>query len=249
MTQAIRACLFDYGNTVVAFDHAETSYIRTRLARHISDAVSPVDPDTLAHVMEDIYLVPHRGDPPTYVELQPLEQMELVLRRVFGQDARILAKIDAQLIFETNLLLQRHFVESIQAGPDVRATLERLRTGVAVGLVSNYPCGATIRRSIAAAGLCGLFEPIVVSGDVGYVKPHPRPFQAALEALGARPEETLFVGDRWDMDMVGARALGLKTCHHVGHTSDLDVAERYQRYRPDHTIRDLEDLLAIVGVA
>jgi FMN phosphatase YigB (HAD superfamily) len=78
------------------------------------------------------------------------------------------------------------------------------------------------------------------------VKPHQSVFDAALEALQIPAERVLFVGDRWDADMVGARNVGMKTCHHIGYTSDLDLTERYTAYRPDYQIRRLEEIEGIL---
>ena len=47
------------------------------------------------------------------------------------------------------------------------------------------------------------------SAIVGYEKPDPRIFQAALDTLGVRPEEAVYVGDLYDVDVIGARAAGL----------------------------------------
>jgi FMN phosphatase YigB (HAD superfamily) len=88
----------------------------------------------------------------------------------------------------------------------------------------------------------------MVSGDVGYVKPHPKLFHAALDALGVLASRVLFVGDSWACDMVGGHAAGMVTCHHLGHTSEQDYEERYQSYRPDFSIHHLEELQEIIGI-
>jgi HAD superfamily hydrolase (TIGR01549 family) len=54
------------------------------------------------------------------------------------------------------------------------------------------------------------FFPVIVAGDDGHGrKPGPGPFQAALEMLGAAPEEAVYVGDRIDDDCEGAVNAGL----------------------------------------
>src|SRR5438876_561774 len=45
---------------------------------------------------------------------------------------------------------------------------------------------------------------------VGIEKPDPRIFHLALDRLGVRPEEALFAGDIYAIDMVGARAAGIE---------------------------------------
>ena len=48
------------------------------------------------------------------------------------------------------------------------------------------------------------------AADVGYLKPHPSIFQAALECLGTEAEETIFVGDTVEHDIAGAQAAGMR---------------------------------------
>jgi HAD superfamily hydrolase (TIGR01509 family) len=62
---------------------------------------------------------------------------------------------------------------------------------------------------MAAIGLRPHFHHVVDSAVVGVEKPDPRIFRHALDAVGARPERTLHVGDLYAVDVVGARAAGL----------------------------------------
>jgi putative hydrolase of the HAD superfamily len=56
----------------------------------------------------------------------------------------------------------------------------------------------------------GMFGTVMVSEAFGARKPDPSIFKAALRALGARPEDTVFVGDSWNVDIAPARALGMR---------------------------------------
>jgi len=86
--------------------------------------------------------------------------------------------------------------------------LERLRAaGVRLGVVSNSD--GRVAEALAAAGLAHLFEVIIDSHLAGVEKPDPRIFRIALDALGVVPEDTLYVGDLYEVDVLGARAAGL----------------------------------------
>jgi FMN phosphatase YigB (HAD superfamily) len=50
---------------------------------------------------------------------------------------------------------------------------------------------------------------VTISSDVGYMKPHPKIFEHALEALQVTPEETMMVGDSLRSDVAGAKNMGL----------------------------------------
>ncbi|SBT40514.1 HAD family hydrolase [Micromonospora auratinigra] len=84
--------------------------------------------------------------------------------------------------------------EAIEPYADTVATLSALRdSGVRIGVVSNV--GWDIRTCFARHGLDGHVDAFVLSYEVGFVKPDPRIWGAALEALRATPRQTLMVGD------------------------------------------------------
>jgi HAD superfamily hydrolase (TIGR01509 family) len=92
--------------------------------------------------------------------------------------------------------------------PGVRATLEGLvADGVKIGAVSDYP----VADKLEALGLADLpWAAMSAADQLGALKPHPRAFLAAVEALGASPGEVAHVGDRADTDVVGATEAGLR---------------------------------------
>ena len=92
---------------------------------------------------------------------------------------------------------------------DAAAALDALRGEYALALVTN---GASClqREKLAASGLAGRFDAIVVSGDLGAGKPDPAIFAHALAALGADPGAAVMVGDNLVNDVDGALAAGLR---------------------------------------
>jgi HAD superfamily hydrolase (TIGR01549 family) len=91
---------------------------------------------------------------------------------------------------------------------DTREALRRLQAaGLRLGVVSNSE--GRVHEALDAAGLRGFFDAVVDSGLVGIEKPDPRIFHIALEELGVRPEEAIYVGDLYDVDVLGARAAGI----------------------------------------
>jgi len=53
------------------------------------------------------------------------------------------------------------------------------------------------------------FEVVVISGEIGYRKPHPRIFQHALKRLGVKPWEAVHVGNSVREDVAGAKGVGM----------------------------------------
>lgn len=79
--------------------------------------------------------------------------------------------------------------------------------GHRLGVISNADGQA--RRRLDEAGLMAHIEVVIDSALVGCEKPDPRIFALGLEALGARAEEAVYVGDLPAIDGRGAAAAGL----------------------------------------
>ena len=125
-------------------------------------------------------------------------------------------------------------------GPLLRRLAERYRLAV----VSNFDYTPTALDILERAGVTGLFGTIVVSDEVGWRKPRRDIFDAALSRLGVRAEESLFVGDRADMDVLGAQQIGMDAAwiNRDGEKLPPGVAP------PTYEIRDLGELAGILGV-
>ena len=96
--------------------------------------------------------------------------------------------------------------------------LDRLRgAGLRLGVVSNSD--GRVEEALRAAGIGDRFDVILDSALVGVEKPDPAIFRAALAALGVGPDEALYVGDLYDVDVVGARAAGMEAVLLVADTA------------------------------
>ncbi|MCY3832580.1 MAG: HAD family hydrolase [Chloroflexi bacterium] len=97
--------------------------------------------------------------------------------------------------------------------PDVPPALRVLRAaGIKLGIVTNAAQPMFMRDAeLATHGLLEYFPDCRLSAaDVGYIKPHARIFNAALERMGTAPAETVFVGDNPEADIAGAQAVGMR---------------------------------------
>ncbi len=92
--------------------------------------------------------------------------------------------------------------------PGTRQALDRLRQEYAIAVISNADgrIDAVLRR----CGIVDCFASITDSGNVGHEKPHAAIFQAALREMKAEPTESLYVGDVYSVDYVGARNVGMQ---------------------------------------
>lgn len=128
--------------------------------------------------------------------------------------------------------------------PGARQALQRLREqGRTLALVSNTmrTPGRTLRRLLEHYGLLACFAETVFSDEVGVRKPAPGIFYRALRAVGGEPETAVHVGDDPVLDVLGARAAGMRV---------IQVAARPgEGPAPDAVIPDLAALPeAIAGL-
>jgi putative hydrolase of the HAD superfamily len=191
----LRAVLFDAGNTLIFLDYA-------RLAGEVGAALE----------------LPLTGEGLRQHEARATRAME---QAAATDQARAAAYLEAlflhggvppERIGEVRECLRRmhrelHLWCSVDTG--LVAALERLRAaGLRLGVVSNSD--GRVEEALEAAGLRSYFDVVVDSGRVGVEKPDPRIFHAALDALGVQPSEALYVGDLYEVDVLGARAAGIE---------------------------------------
>lgn len=105
-------------------------------------------------------------------------------------------------------------------------------------LVSNTP--PTTREIIKKFGFDKLFNAIILSCDVGCLKPNPQIFQIAIEKIGTSQYETCVIGDKIRTDILGGKILGTRTVL-IERRSD-HLIENDDRIPTDAIITNLEDL-------
>jgi putative hydrolase of the HAD superfamily len=102
-------------------------------------------------------------------------------------------------------------------------TIEGLRSrGIVVGCVSNSD--GRVEERLDGMGIRRHFDFVIDSHIVGVSKPAPRIFELALEAGGTSADESVYVGDYYAVDVVGARAVGMRPVlfDPVGAYDDVD---------------------------
>ena len=95
---------------------------------------------------------------------------------------------------------------------DTMDTLCALKNGgYRLGIITN---GRTVLQSekIKRAKLEPQMDIILVSEAVGYAKPDPRIFQLAAERLNYKPQNCLYVGDRFEWDIEGPLSAEMQAC-------------------------------------
>ena len=65
------------------------------------------------------------------------------------------------------------------------------------------------KRKIETSELNGYFETVTYADEIQILKPDPRIFSLAMEKSGAKKNESMYIGDDWIADAVGAKAFGM----------------------------------------
>jgi HAD superfamily hydrolase (TIGR01509 family) len=120
--------------------------------------------------------------------------------------------------------------------PGTREALHSLGKQYRLGVISN--ADGRIGQVLERCGIADCFQTIVDSGIVGQEKPHPAIFAAALHEMGSRPEQSLYVGDIYSVDYLGATRAGMR-----GVLMDVCGAYRTRQWPRVESLEELETKL------
>lgn len=203
MTEEIDAVMFDLGGTLIELRPSKDVVFRKVLKQHgfhvqiekVTEAIRKAEREfdaesaNLDGVNEDLFW--DKFD--SYV----LERLG------YDGDGKKFAK-DVSREFEEIVPKVENWVEY----PDVRPLLKDLQAkGFKLCLISN---ATDLARSVMDnLGLSRFFDPIVISSEVGSRKPDKRIFDIAMDGAKVAPNRSVYVGDKLEVDVVGAKKAGM----------------------------------------
>jgi HAD superfamily hydrolase (TIGR01509 family) len=248
---AYRAVFFDLFDTLVRFDRDRLPEIRIKgkivkstagqlhavLARHVPGVTLETCYDALLaswREAERLRAIDHR-------EVTARERFSFFFPALGLDRAAIPDGLDEALIEAHRHELAKAATFPAHHGP----LLARMARAHCLAVVSNFDYSPTALGILEAAGVRQLFTAVVVSDEVGWRKPRADIFLEALRRTGVEPHGTLFVGDRIDIDVAGAHAVGMDAAwiNPAHEALPKGVAA------PSYEIRDLAELEAIVARA
>lgn len=95
-------------------------------------------------------------------------------------------------------------------------------------------------HKMCSAGIDKYFKKVVLSEDLGVMKPWPEIFHFALSATQSELRESLMIGDSWDADIAGANGVGM-------HQVFYNVVGRTELpFRPTYVVNDLKELIELL---
>ena len=209
------AVLFDMFDTLVRFErgrlpaaHIGGREVRSSVPQLHGVAASAL-PGVGLEVFYDAFLWSYqeaerlRAD--SHEEVPAHRRLELFYRRV-GADPAAISPAMTERLLTTHMVCLAGAAEPM---PGQEELLDWLRGRYRLAVVSNFDYTPTVRRILAEGGILGRFETVVVSDTVGWRKPRPDIFHRALAEMGVTAGECLFVGDRPEIDVAGAKGVGM----------------------------------------
>jgi len=238
----VKAVVFDYGNTLVAFGREQVDQFDALLLEAVTAEFGPPDPAQYKARRDADRMFPYQGDPPSYRENDVREMTAGLIREVYGVEP------SGGALDRLIAVRQEAFVRVVRVEPETLSFLRRLGAKYRLALLSNYPDGDAIRASLDDTGIAPFLEHALVSGDLGLCKPHPDVFRAVLDALALPPEAVLFVGDNWLADVQGARRAGMQVAHFRRWIPPEHFPEQPGDVSPHVSVATLGELLPLLRV-
>jgi putative hydrolase of the HAD superfamily len=199
----IRAIFFDLDDTLVD-DTVSLEQCAEQAARELASdrGVSPVDlADAYVDCAVDFWTQLGPGSPkPASGAIRPM-MWQCALQRYGVDDATLSGKL-AHRFDELR-------VERVEFFPDALPVLNSLRGHYRMAIITNG-FAETHELKIARLELERFFDRVILAGELQMAKPDPAVFVHAMELLEVTPDISLMVGDRYDRDIEGAHAAGMR---------------------------------------
>jgi HAD superfamily hydrolase (TIGR01509 family) len=109
--------------------------------------------------------------------------------------------------------LSKAYLASYRIYPEMLRLADTVRAHTKTALLSNLT-PEMMEEIVRTHFVDQHFDHVLFSNEIGYMKPEPESFAAALERLGTLPHETLFIDDS-ETNVAAAQKLGLCTIHFV----------------------------------
>ena len=123
--------------------------------------------------------------------------------------------------------------------PHAREVLEYLSAKYNLYILSNgfqeLQC-----HKMRSAGIDHYFKKVVLSDDIGVLKPWPEIFHFALSTTQSELQDSLMIGDSWENDVAGAKEVGMhQVFYNVTGKTELP-------FQPTYQVSDLKELMQIL---
>lgn len=234
----VEAVLFDLFNTLVLLESDEVFYtpclkrLHAFLARNGINIPFEEFRRVYFEVRNRLYAETEKSLEEPHFNVR----VSLVLQR-FGYNF----DVSSPIVVGATMAFTDEFMKYVHLDSDTITVLRVLHGRYKLGLVSNFAIPECAWRLLDKFGLNEFLDVALVSGAINKRKPGSEIFERALKALGVNSSETVFVGDMLDLDVKGAKNVGMKAVL-IERTPSEDVLN----IEPDRTIKSLRELFLVL---
>jgi FMN phosphatase YigB (HAD superfamily) len=243
-----KALIFDLFDTLVDFDRAQIPMVKIDdreipstagetykvLAQHDDRLTFEAYYRLLSTISKELAATRNRD----YIEIPARRRFEQLFDRLrLPRDTAGEACIDAMLATH-----HHHMVRATVSPPERLQVVEALKPRYPLAILSNFDSAQTGLRILDRHALSPHFHPIHISEAIRYRKPRAEAFLGTVAAMGVIPQEVLFIGDTFALDVVGAKRVGMDVAWFDRKKTPPDLTAA----KPDYVISGLPDLLKIL---
>lgn len=205
MENTIKAIGFDLFNTLITVEPDTLLKAHVNLCQSLRESGFDITSDHFRQAHHDAAVTfleeSRRTGRETHNRFWIGAALERQAVHVSPEDSRVAKAVEAYF---------SAFYESCHLIPGTTEMLGDLNGTYRLGLLSNFTHGPAARRIIDHLNLTPFFETILISGELGYRKPHPFVFEELIEKLDTERRHILYVGDDPEPDIQGALDAGLQ---------------------------------------
>jgi HAD superfamily hydrolase (TIGR01549 family) len=201
----IKAVFFDFYHTLVSYDPPREE-IGASVLRDFGIEIKPEELSRPLTIADEYFIVENARSPmsksTSEERLAAFTRYQEVMLKEAGIEpsSELIAAIIEKWRNSSFKLVLFDDVVPVLAGLKQR--------GLVLGLISNVD--TDIMPNLTGLGLAPLLDVVATSLDTGYTKPQPQIFQEAVARAGVKAGEALFIGDQYQIDVLGAEKAGLK---------------------------------------
>jgi len=220
----IKAIIFDLDNTLVDFMLLKRAAVNAAVNAMI-DAGLNLSSEKIKEKINSIY------------DSEGIEYQQ-VFDKMFKE---ILGKVDYKIMSAGIVAYRKAREAALKPYPGVLpALIELIKMGLKLAVVSDAPSKEAWLR-LSYINFQHFFDVVITYDETRERKPSPVPFNMALKELNLKADECLMIGDWAERDMVGAKAVGMKTVFaRYGDTFNTENPDS------DYDINSISELVNIV---
>ncbi len=203
----VRAIVFDFVNTLVPLREPEFLRILQGVYEYVHPDAPHVPFDAFVQHYVHIRDEQYARNLPELRENDFYERMATLWRRLTATPP------NPRRVYDMMTHYALAFEKTVVPAPYLNSLFRQISQRYLLAVLSNYPYTPCVHRVLNRHGLSRYLSCIVVSADVGIVKPNPDLFKITLYQLGVSADQAVYVGDDWCADIVGASRAGMRSIY------------------------------------